>query len=219
MRSTRLLLWFLFLLTATTVQAQSGDQSEWQRVDALSLPAARVGVSVGHGTFRSYGINGPTALPSVATAALLSPRVSVQMEWTKPTSTFLSARASLHEQILSGAAPPTLIEREEQHSVRIPYHVAGLVGVHPPAWGRVQLGFLGGLSLAAKDGTVHSCASIQRSARARASGCPGGSDRQASRTLDSVALPLRGVARERPPVYLLLAQRDHGVDARGPARG
>lgn len=117
------------------------------------FPAALVGVTVGRGTFRSYGISGPTTMPSVTTAALLSPRVSVQMEWAKPTSTFLSARASLHEQILSGALPPTSIDRDERHSVRIPYHVAGLVGVHPPAWGRVQLGFLGGLSLAAKEAT------------------------------------------------------------------
>jgi hypothetical protein len=117
-------------------------------------PRLRVGAGISDGTFRTFAVTEHTLMSSVTAAVLLSPRLSVQIEWTRlATSTFYAANAPLHDQIISGAVPPDAIRRQEQHSARVPYHLAGLVGVHPTPWGRLQPGLFGGLSVQPEETT------------------------------------------------------------------
>lgn len=118
-------------------------------------PLVRVAAGVGQGTFRSYAAAGHTATSTVSAGVMLSPRMSVQMEWTRLSrSTFLAPNAGLHDQIISGAVPAESVSRQEEHSARVPHHLAGLVGFHPKPWGRLQLGVLGGLSVQPRERLV-----------------------------------------------------------------
>ena len=118
-------------------------------------PTLSLGVGTGHGAFRSYTVRGATSMRGVTVAALITLRISFQIEWTKPaTSTFFSPRAALDDLVISGAEPTSSITRQEQHSVHLEPQVAGLVGVHPRRLGRLRLGVLTGLSLQSRQTTT-----------------------------------------------------------------
>jgi hypothetical protein len=144
--STLLLGWALFGAAAGSAAGLAAD------LDTPGALTVRVGAGMASTRPASSALAGETASPTLQVAVRVSRHIAVHAEFARVGARFPAAPGAIPSEVLNNVIDTVTRTRVAgwSHGVesrRVDFVFGQLLGIRPPAFGRVQLEFLGGIAV------------------------------------------------------------------------